>query len=310
MNLEKLLNIKYPIIQGGMANITDGKFASIVSNLGALGVIGSGGMSPLELEREIKICKSLTKNPFGVNLMLLNPDIDKMIDIVINQKVKIVTTGAGNPGKYIDKLHKEGIKVLPVVGNLTLAKRMEKLGVDAVIAEGMEAGGHIGNMTTMTLLPELKKNLSIPIIAAGGIASGDQILACKIMGASGVQIGSILLASKECKIHKNYKEKLLNSKSNNIVVIGQLAGIPIRVIKNSMTREYVKREKEGFTKEELEKYTLGALKRSVIEGDIKNGSLMCGLSIGQIDKIKSLEEIIKTLIDEYLEELEKIKNEN
>lgn len=306
MKLNKILNIKYPIIQGGMAHISDGKFAAKVSNTGALGVIGSGGMKPSELKEEIQICKRLTDKPFGVNLMLLNPYADNMAQLIVEENVPIVTTGAGSPAKYLKMWHENNIKVFPVVSSPIMALRMEKQGVDGIIAEGNEAGGHIGEMTTMTLILQVKDRIKIPIIAAGGIASGKQMLASKILGAEGVQIGTLFLSSEECPIHNVYKNLLLKSKDNNITVVGRIGGVPMRLIKNKMSRTYVAGEKEGIDKMELEKYTLGALKLAVKDGDLKEGSFMAGLSVGQIHKIRTLEEILKNLMAEYDSELETI----
>lgn len=310
MKLNKILNIKYPIIQGGMANISDGKFAAAISNCGGLGIIGSGGMTPEVLSREIDICKSLTDKPFGVNIMLLNPYCDDFIDIIIDKKVDLVSTGAGNPAKYIEKLHSENILVFPVISNSTIGERMTKYKVDGLIAEGMEAGGHIGEMTTMTLVKEIRDKVDIPIVAAGGIASGSQILAAEALGADGVQIGTLFLLSEECPIHINYKKKLQETKANNIIVIGKIAGIPIRLVKNKMSKEYIKCEREGKDKMELEKFTLGALKNAVNNGDMENGSIMTGLVASNLKEIKTLEEIFSDLKDEYENCLERLINGN
>lgn len=309
MKLNEILKIKYPIIQGGMAHISDGKFAAKVSNMGALGVIGSGGMDPQELRKEIQICRGLTDKPFGVNLMLLNPWADKMAQVLIEENVPIVTTGAGSPAKYLEMWHKNNIKVFPVVSSPIMALRMEKQGVDGVIAEGNEAGGHIGEMTSMTLILQVKNRVKIPVIAAGGIASGKQMLAAKILGAVGVQIGTLFLSSKECPINDVYKNLLIKSKDNNITVVGRIGGVPMRLIKNNMSRNYIAGEKEGIDKMELERYTLGALKLAVNQGDLKEGSFMAGLSVGQISETRSIEEILENLMDEYNKELEDIYNE-
>lgn len=306
MRLNEILNIKYPIIQGGMANITDGEFAAKVSNHGALGVIGSGGMTGEELREQIRKCRALTDKPFGVNLMLLNPYVEEMAEIIIEEGVPVVTTGAGNPGKYIDAWKAAGVKVFPVISNTSLAKRMERYDIDGIIAEGNEAGGHISAMTTMTLIHEMARELKVPIIAAGGISSGQQMLSSKVLGAIGVQIGTLFLTSEECPIHENYKEKLISSNSNNVTVIGNISGLPVRVLKNRMTREYLRQEKLGVDKMELEKFTLGSLKKAVLHGDVDEGSIMAGLSIGSISEIRSLKEILEGLDMEYEKELEKI----
>lgn len=307
MNLQDILGIEYPVIQGGMANIATGEFAAAVSNAGGLGLIGTGGMTIEEAKENIEKCKELTNKPFGVNIMLLNPNADEVAKLVVEYEVPVVTTGAGNPSKYIDEWKKHGIKIFPVIPAPSLAVRMERLGVDGVIAEGTESGGHIGEMTTMALIPQVCDAVKIPVIAAGGIASGRQMLAARALGAIGVQVGTCLLAAEECPIHENYKNRVIKAKSSNITVTGRIGGIPVRLIKNSMTNEYIKREKEGWTKEELEIFTLGGLKKAVFNGDVDNGSLMAGLVVGQVKEIKPVKDIIKNLYDEYLEELEKLK---
>lgn len=309
MKLNEILGIKYPIIQGGMAHIADGQFAAEVSNIGALGVIGSGGMNVEELKKQIKTCKILTDRPFGVNLMLLNPYVDKMVEVLVEEDVPVVTTGAGSPAKYLDILHENNIKVFPVVSSPIMARMMERQGADGIIVEGNEAGGHIGEMTSMTLIPQTKEKVDIPIIAAGGIASGKQMLAAKVLGAVGVQIGTLFLSSEECPIHKGYKKLLLRSKDNNITVVGRINGIPIRLIKNKMARSYLEGERKGMDKMELEKYTLGALKLAVRDGELNEGSFMAGLTVGQIDRIRTLGKIVESLMSEYKEELEKIYEE-
>ncbi|MCR4749210.1 MAG: nitronate monooxygenase [Lachnospiraceae bacterium] len=290
--IDKLLNIKYPIIQGGMANISTGEFAAKVSNAGALGVIGAGGMDTEELVKNIKRCKQLTDRPFGVNIMLMNPHADDMAQAVVQEGVKILTTGAGIPAKYMPGWKESGIFVMPVVSSVALAKKMEKLGADAVIAEGCESGGHVGEMTTMTLVPQVCDAVDIPVIAAGGIGDARGLAAAFILGAVGVQMGTAFLASKECPIHEAYKQAVIKAKDNDTTVTGRISGTPVRIIKNSMSREYIKKEKEGLSKEELERYTLGSLRRAVFEGDTKTGSLMAGQVAGQISEIKSIEDIL------------------
>ena len=272
-------------------------------------MIGSGNMTGAQLRQEINICKSLTKKPFGVNLMLLNYYVDELAEIIVEERVPVVTTGAGNPSKYIEKWQVAGIKVFPVVPNPTLAVKMERSGADGVIVEGCEAGGHIGEMTSMTIIPQTADRVNIPIIAAGGIASGKQILAAKILGAIGVQIGTLFLSSVECPIHQEYKNLLLKSKYNNVTVIGRINGLPLRLIKNNMAVNYLRLEKQGLDKMELEKYTLGALKAAVESGDLEKGSFMAGLTLSQIEEIRPVEEILENLMEEYQEELGKIYNE-
>lgn len=299
MKLHELLGIKYPLIQGGMANIATGEFAAAVSNTGALGMIGAGGMSADMLREQIQICKQHTQMPFGVNLMLMNPDTDKMAEIVIEEQVPVVTTGAGNPGKYMKQWKQAGIKVFPVVASVGLARRMERLGADGVIAEGCESGGHVGETTTMVLVPQVADAINIPVIAAGGIASGRQMVAAEVLGACGVQVGTCLLSTTECPIHENYKQAVRNARDTHITVMGRIAGTPVRVIKNDMVREYIAREKEGATLMELEHYTLGSLRRAVKEGDIETGSVMAGQTAAMIHDECSLVERIETLFTEY-----------
>ena len=299
MTIAQLLNIKYPLIQGGMANIATGGFAASVSNAGALGLIGSGGMDAEKLREHIRLCKSLTDKPFGVNLMLMNPDTERMAQVVIDEQVPVVTTGAGNPGKYIAAWKEAGIKVLPVIPSVALAVRLARLGVDGIIAEGTESGGHIGELTTMALVPQVVDAVSIPVVAAGGIACGRQLLAAMALGASGVQVGTCLLASEECPIHDNYKAAVLKASDTDTIVTGRINGKPVRSLKNQMTRQYVQREKEGATLEELEIYTLGSLRKAVLEGDVQNGSLMAGQVAGMIREIRPVKDIIEELFAQY-----------
>ena len=299
MRLDKMLGIKYPFIQGGMANIATGEFAAAVSNAGGLGLIGAGGMNTEMLRENIRKCRALTDKPFGVNLMLMNPEASDMAQLIAEENVKIVTTGAGSPAQYMPMWKEHGMMVIPVVSSTMLAVKMEKCGADAVIAEGTESGGHVGEMTTMALVPVVADAVNIPVIAAGGIADGRQLAAAFALGAIGVQLGTCLLASKECPIHEAYKEAVLKAKDNDTIVTGRIAGTPVRIIKNTMAREYVKQEKAGADKMELEKYTLGSLRRAVFEGDVKNGSLMAGQVVGQINSIRSIEEIFKDMYEGY-----------
>ncbi|MBQ7446347.1 MAG: nitronate monooxygenase [Eubacterium sp.] len=289
--LTETLKIQYPIIQGGMANIATGAFAAAVSNAGALGLIGSGGMNAEQLAEEIRIAKEHTDKPFGVNLMLMNPDADRIAQLLADEKIPVITTGAGNPGKYMEKWKAAGSMVIPVSASVALGKRMVRAGADAVIAEGTESGGHVGEMTTMTLVPQMVDALDVPVIAAGGIADGRQMAAAFALGASGIQVGTCLLASEECPIHENYKQALLEAGDNATVVTGRSVNAPVRVLKNNMTRMYLKKEREGADRMELEKYTLGSLRRAVFDGDTKDGSLMSGQVCGQLTKIRPLAEI-------------------
>ncbi|MGO3752269.1 MAG: nitronate monooxygenase [Peptoniphilaceae bacterium] len=306
MNLNKILEIKYPFIQGAMAHIARGKFAAQVSNAGAMGVIGTGGMDIETIKKEIEICKEHTNKAFGINLILIHKDIDKIADLVCEYDIKFVTTGAGNPSKYIKKWKNKGIKIFPLVSTKALALRLESLGVDGIIAEGSEAGGHIGELTTMVLLKEVSDAVEIPVIGAGGIGSGSQILAAEALGASGVQMGTILLGSEECPIHENYKNKIISAKSNQVTVMGRINGLATRVLKNEMSKKYIELEKSGAELEGLEMLTLGALRKSVKYGDIKEGTIMCGQVVGSVKEIKSLETIFKELYCEYEKEKEKL----
>ncbi|MDD3692922.1 MAG: nitronate monooxygenase [Oscillospiraceae bacterium] len=294
-NIVKLLNTKYPLIQGGMANIGTGRFAAAVSNAGGLGLIAAGGMDTAQLKRNIDECRSLTDKPFGVNIMLMNPEAAKMARLVIDEKIPVVTTGAGNPAGYIPEWKRAGIKVLPVVPSVALAVRLERAGADALIIEGTEAGGHVGELTTMALLPQVADAVSIPVVAAGGIADGRQVLAAFALGAGGVQVGTCLLVSEECPIHENYKQAVLKARDTDTTVTGRIAGVPVRILKNKMAREYIKREKQGADKMELEQYTLGSLRRAVFDGDVDTGSLMAGQVAGMLSRIRPVAEIIEDL---------------
>ena len=298
MRLDKMLGIKYPCIQGGMANIATGEFAAAVSNAGGLGLIGAGGMNTEMLRDQIRRCKALTDKPSGVNLMLMTPDAPEMAKMIVEEGVKIVTTGAGSPSSYMPMWKEAGMLVMPVVSSSLLAKKMESMGADAVIAEGTESGGHVGEMTTMALVPQIVDAVSIPVIAAGGIADGRQLAAAFCLGAIGVQLGTCLLAAEECPIHPAYKEAVLKAKDNDTIVTGRIAGTPVRILKNAMAREYVKQERAGADKMDLEKFTLGSLRRAVFEGDVKTGSLMAGQVVGQIKEIRSLREIFESMCRE------------
>ena len=294
----ELLSIEKPILQGGMANIATGAFAAAVSNSGGLGIIASGGRNADQIRIEIETCRALSDKPFGVNLMLLNPHSDALAELVAQMRVPVVTTGAGNPAKYIAKLKEANVKVIPVVSSVGLARRMEALGVDAIIAEGTESGGHVGETTTMVLVPQIVDAVAIPIIAAGGIASGRQLVSALALGASGVQIGTCLLVSEECPIHINYKHALLHAKDIDTVVTGRSVGVPVRCLRNQMTKTYIEMEKQGTTVMELEKLTLGSMRLAVLEGDIKNGSVMAGQVAGMLKEIKPIKVILDEMIDE------------
>lgn len=308
MLLNEMLGIKYPIIQGGMANIATGKFAAQVSNAGALGLIASGGMNAEALEKEIAECRKLTDKPFGVNLMLMNPDVDNIAQLLADEKIGIITTGAGMPGKYMGMWKASGSKVIPVVASTALARKVEQQGADAVIAEGGESGGHVGDMTTMTLVPQVIEKVSIPVIAAGGIATGKQFVAAMALGAVGVQIGTCLLVSEECPIHENYKLALIKARDNSTTVTGRSLDAPVRILKNDMAREYIKVERSGGTREELEQFTLGGLRRAVLDGDVKNGSVMAGQVCGQLKEIQPLSVILENLYEDAKKELKELQS--
>ena len=295
MKLNEFLGTEFPFIQGGMANIATGEFAAACSNAGALGLIGTGGMNAETLRSHIRTAKALTSKPFGVNIMLMNPEADAMAQVVVEEGVPVVTTGAGNPGKYIAAWKAAGIKVLPVVAAATLAVHLERVGADAVIAEGTESGGHVGEMTTMALVPQVCDAVNITVIAAGGIADGRQLAAAYALGACGVQLGTCLLVSEECPIHENYKAALLKARDSDTIVTGRTGGAPVRVLKNRMSREYVRQEKAGADKMELEKYTLGSLRRAVFEGDTDTGSLMAGQVCGMLHEIRPVADILAEL---------------
>lgn len=287
-----LLGIEYPIIQGGMAWVATHELAAAVSEAGGLGIIGAGGAPASWVHEQIRQAKKATDKPFGVNLMLMNPEADQIAQIIAEEKVKVVTTGAGNPGKYIQMWKDAGVKVIPVVASVALAKLMERGGADAVIAEGMESGGHIGKATTMTLVPQVADAVEIPVIAAGGIGDGRGFAAAMMLGAEAVQMGTRFVTAKECTVHENYKQKIIKAKDIDSEVTGMANGHPIRVLRNQMTKAYLKMEKEGASLEELEKMTLGSLRKAVVEGDVTSGSVMAGQISGLIKKEETCKEII------------------
>ena len=292
-SLTDILGSEYPIIQGGMANIADHQLCAAVSNAGGFGLIGAGGWDVQRVRDEIRKTRALTDKPFGVNIMLMSPHAEDISDMVIEEGIKVITTGAGNPGIYMEKWHQAGIRVIPVVPSVALAKRLEKYGADAVIVEGTEAGGHIGESTTFTLVPQVCDAVNIPVIAAGGIADFRGFDAATVLGACGVQIGTVLLASNECPIHINYKNKVAKAKDTDTVVTGRGTGAPVRVIKNKMSRQYLKLQKQkDVPLEEMEELTLGSLRKAVLEGDMDNGSIMAGQSAGLVKSVRSVKEIL------------------
>ncbi|MCI6995945.1 MAG: enoyl-[acyl-carrier-protein] reductase FabK [Eubacterium sp.] len=293
-----LLGIEYPIIQGGMAWVAEHHLAAAVSEVGGFGLIGAAS-APAEIVREeIRKAKALTDKPFGVNIMLLNPNSEEVAKVVVEEGVKAVTTGAGNPEKFIPMFKEAGIKVIPVVASVAMAKRMERYGADAVVAEGMEAGGHIGSQTTMALIPQVVDAVDIPVIAAGGIGDGRGFAAVTMLGAEAVQMGTRFVVADESIVHDNYKERIVKAKDIDTVVTGLSTGHPIRVLRNQMTKEYLKLEESGAPFEELEKLTLGALRKAVMDGDIKNGSVMAGQIAGLVHQRQSCKEIIEEIMRE------------
>ena len=290
-----MLGIRYPIFQGGMAWISDGKLAGAVSEAGGLGIISAMNANAEYLREQIKIARELTDKPFGVNIMLMSPFADEVAKVVAEEKVAVVTTGAGNPSKYMKDWLAAGIKVIPVVASVSMARLMQRVGACAVIAEGGESGGHIGETTTMALVPQVTSAVTIPVIAAGGIADGRQLAAALALGACGVQVGTCLLSSEECPIHPNYKAALLKAGDSDTIVTGRTVGAPVRVLKNRMSREYVRQEKAGADKMELEKYTLGSLRRAVFEGDTVSGSLMAGQVAGMLHEVRPVADILADL---------------
>lgn len=292
----ELLGIEQPVIQGGMAWVGTHELASAVSNAGGLGIIGAGGAPASWVREQIQAAKNETDKPFGVNLMLMNPEADDIAQVIAEENVKVVTTGAGNPAKYMQMWKDKGIKVIPVVASVALAKLMERGGADAVIAEGMESGGHIGAQTTMTLVPQVVDAVQIPVIAAGGIGDGRGFAAAMMLGAEAVQMGTRFVVAKESIVHSNYKEKIVKAKDIDSEVTGMSTGHPIRVLRNKMTREYLKREKEGASLDELETMTLGALRKAVVDGDVMYGSVMAGQIAGLVKKEESCADIITEIM--------------
>lgn len=302
----EVLGIDYPIIQGGMAWVSDSSLAAAVSEAGGLGVIAAGNAPSDWVENEILKAQDITNKPFGVNIMLLSPFVDDVVNVVLKHGVKVVTTGAGNPGKYMKDFKSIGAKVIPVMPSVALAKRMEDIGADAVIAEGMESGGHIGELTTMVIVPQIVDALSIPVIAAGGIADGRGLVAALALGAEGVQMGTRFVASKECSIVEAYKEAIVKAKDRDTVVTGRTTGHPVRILKNKLAREFMKLEANGATKEELEKFGEGKLRLAAREGDIQNGSVMAGQIAGLIKDIKPVKEIMEDIIKEAQAVIKKV----
>lgn len=303
MLINEILKIKYPIIQGAMANITLADFASTVSNAGGLGIIATGGLDPNQTRYEIQKCKKLTDKPFGVNVMLMNPFVDEIIEVILEEGVAVVTTGAGNPAKYIPALKEKGIKVFPVVASVALAIRMARLDIDGLIVEGCESGGHVGQVSTMTLLPQVTSKVSLPIIGAGGIGDGRGLVAALALGACGVQIGTVLLASLEVGIHENYKQAVIKARETDTLVTGTSLNAPVRILKNKMAKSYLQLERQLASRDELELLTMGALKKAVFDGDVENGSVMMGQIAGMVKEIKPVGEIFEEMMKDCINQI-------
>lgn len=298
VSIFKKLGIKYPIIQGGMAWIADSSLAAAVSNAGGLGIIAAANAPVEHIKEEIRKAKKLTDKPFGVNIMLLSSNADEVAKLVCEEGVKVVTTGAGSPGKYMEMWKSHGITVIPVVASVALARRMERSGADAIVAEGTEAGGHIGELTTMTLIPQVVDAVNIPVIAAGGVGDGRGVAAAFMLGASGVQVGTRFLVANECNVHQNYKDRVLRAKDIDTVVTGRPTGHPVRVLRNKLTREYALLEKDGVDLQKFEELGRGALPKAVVEGDVEMGSVMAGQIAGLVKKEQSCKEIIEEMFSE------------
>ena len=296
--ITELLQIEYPIIQGGMAWVAEHHLAAAVSEAGGLGIIGAASAPAEVVREEIRKAKALTDKPIGVNIMLMNPNAPEVVKVVIEEGIKVVTTGAGNPAKYMKDFKEAGVKVMPVVASVAMAKMMERCGADAVVAEGMESGGHIGSTTTMCLVPQVVDAVSIPVIAAGGIGDGRGVAASFMLGAEAVQMGTRFIVAQESIVHQNYKDKVIKAKDIDSEITGMSTGHPVRQIRNQMTREYLRLEKEGAGLEELEYLTLGSLRKAVIDGDTANGTLMAGQIAGLVGKQQSCREIIEELMAE------------
>ena len=296
--ITKLLGIEYPIIQGGMAWVAEYHLAAAVSNAGGLGLIGAASAPAQWVREQIQEAKKLTDKPFGVNIMLMSPYADDVAKVVVEEGVKVVTTGAGSPEKYMKMWKEAGVKVIPVVASVALAKRMERCGADALVAEGTEAGGHIGENTTMVLVPQVADAVSIPVIAAGGIADGRGVAAAFMLGARGVQLGTHFVVTKESIVHENYKDRIIKAKDIDSRVPGRPTGHPVRALRNEMTKKYLELENKGAGFEELEQLTLGGLRKAVVEGDVKNGSVMAGQSAAMVKEKLSCKELIEKLVRE------------
>lgn len=306
--ITELLGTRYPILQGGMAWIAESTLASAVSNAGGAGIIAGGSAPASYIREQIHLAKELTDKPFGVNIMLMSPNADDLAQLVVDEKIPFITTGAGNPGKYMEKWLEAGIKVIPVVPSVALAKRMERAGAAAVIAEGTESGGHIGENTTMCLVPQVADAVNIPVIAAGGIADGRGIAASFMLGAEGVQVGTRFLACEECQIHPTYKELVIGAKDTDSIVTGRMTGHPCRNVKTKFAKKLQSFEKDGGTPEEFEQITVGSLRKAVQDGNLDEGSFLCGAIAGMITEIKPAKAIIEEMFEQAEELLERKTN--
>ncbi|MBE0467733.1 MAG: enoyl-[acyl-carrier-protein] reductase FabK [Candidatus Desulforudis sp.] len=302
----ELLGIDYPILQGGMAWVSDARLAAAVSNGGGLGIIGTGQAPPDWVREHIRAAKTLTDRPFGVNVMLLSPFAEEVMRVVVEERVVVVTTGAGNPGKYISELQEVGTRVIPVVPSVALARRLEQTGVNALIAEGMESGGHIGELTTMVLVPQIVDAVDIPVIAAGGIGDGRGIAAALALGAAGVQMGTRFICAEECTVHPKVKERILEARDRDTVVSGRLTGHPVRCLRNKLTRQFDELEARQAPVEELEKLGVGKLRAAMVNGDVEYGSVMAGQVAAMVREIKPAREIIRELVLEAREILRRM----
>lgn len=296
--ITELLGIEYPIIQGGMAWVADYHLAAAVSEAGGLGIIGAGGMDAEMVRNQVREVKKLTNKPFGVNVMLMNPHAPEIAKMLVEEDVKVVTTGAGSPEKFMPMWKEAGIKVIPVIASVAYAKRMEKVGADAVVAEGTESGGHIGEATTMTLVPQVVDAVNIPVIAAGGIADGRGFAAAFMLGAKAVQMGTVFICAEETNVHQNYKDFVMKAKDIDSKVTGRSTGHPVRILRNQMVTEYLKLESEGASLDELEQLTLGALRKAVVDGDTKMGSVMAGQISGLVKEQRTCKQIIEDIMTE------------
>ena len=297
-----LFGIKYPIIQGGMAHVATAELVSAVSNAGGLGIIGAGAAEPGWVREQIRLTRKQTDKPFGVNILLISPFAAQVIDVVLEEKVAMVTTGAGNPGPYIPRFKAAGVKVMPVVASVALARRLERAGADALVAEGMESGGEIGQITTMALVPQVVDAVKLPVVAAGGIADGRGLAAALALGAQGVQMGTRFACSQECIAHPAYKQAIVDASDRSTVISGQSTGYPIRALENKLIHEFWEKEKSGISIEEIIEFGVGRVRLGIIEGDLENGTLLAGQIAGMIKEIKS----VKAIIDDMMAEAEAI----